>query len=139
MATTIRDVMTPDPMTVEGSATIVDAARIMRDSDIGDVIVLSDGAVKGIITDRDITIRGVAEGGDMGSQHVIDLCSTDLTTVTPDCTVNDAISLMRQKDIRRLPVVEGELPVGIVTLGDLAIESDPKSALADISAAPGNS
>jgi len=138
MAQMVRDVMSRQPLTVEDSATVMDAARAMREANIGDVIVLKGGSICGMVTDRDIVIRAVAEGRDPKSIKVGEICSADVATVAPDEPVDKVISLMRQKAIRRVPVVEGGKPVGVVSLGDLAIEKDSKSALADISAAQPN-
>jgi CBS domain-containing protein len=102
----------------------------MRDADIGDVIVLEDSLVCGILTDRDIVLRGVAEGPDLAATKVSDICSQELTSVSPTDEV--------EKAVRRLPVVEGGKPVGVVSIGDLAIERDPHSAVGKISAAPPN-
>jgi CBS domain-containing protein len=138
MTQRIREVMTRDPLTLSDDATITEAAKAMRNKDIGDVIVLSGGQVAGIVTDRDIVIRAVADGHDLQSTPIGQISSRDLTTLSPDDTVEDAIRLVRDNAVRRLPVVEGNKPVGIVSLGDLAEEKDPKSALADISRAPAN-
>ena len=127
--------MTRDPRTVNAGDTIVDAARVMRDSDIGDVVVMEDGQVSGIVTDRDIVVRGIAEGRDPDSTTVGDVCTTGIETIDPASSVDDALRLMREHDIRRLPVVKNGRPVGIVSLGDLAVEREPDSTLADISAA----
>ncbi len=136
MAQSIREVMTPDPVALPSTSTVSDAARAMRDSDVGPVLVLDQSQnVCGIVTDRDITIRVVAEGLDPNSTAVDDICSDNPTTLSPDDSVADAIRVMREQAIRRLPIVEGGKPVGIVSIGDLAIERDPDSALADISAA----
>jgi CBS domain-containing protein len=137
MASTIAEVMTPNPVTVEASESVREAARRMRDADAGAVIVLQDGTVAGVVTDRDITVRIVADGKDPGTP-VREAYSSEVTTVAPDTSVSQAVQLMRTKAIRRLPVVQGGRPVGIVSLGDLAIERDYNSALADISAAKGN-
>ena len=90
------------------------------------------------MTDRDIVVRGIADGCDAQSTALIDICSRELTTVSPDDQVGTAVRLMRENAIRRLPVVARGRPVGIVTLGDLALEQDRGSALADVSAAPPN-
>ena len=127
--------MTRDPRTVNADAPIVEAARIMRDSDIGDVIVLQGGEVGGILTDRDIVVRGVADGRDGESTSVSDVCTTGIEAIEPSASVDDALSRMREADIRRLPVVQDGQPVGIISLGDLAVEREPDSTLADISAA----
>jgi CBS domain-containing protein len=139
MAQTVRDVMTTDLVTCPSSAPLRDAAKHMRDRDIGDVLVVDDGTVRGIVTDRDIVVRCVADGGDVREATVGDVCTGELTTVTADSTIEDAARLMRDNALRRLPVVDGGRPVGIVTLGDLAVQADPSSALGGISAARPNS
>jgi CBS domain-containing protein len=136
VATAIREVMTTNPVTVEASAPVAEAARAMRDHDIGEVLVTQGGDLCGVLTDRDITIRGVADGVDVNATEVGTLCSRDVTVLSPDDSVEDAIQRMREQAIRRLPVVEGSRPVGVISLGDLAIDRDPGSLLADISAAP---
>jgi CBS domain-containing protein len=138
MAQSIREIMTSDPYTVEPSATLRDAARAMRDEDIGAVIVVDRGEVTGIVTDRDIAVRAVAEGADPEATKVADVCSSQVTTLTVDQTVEDAIRVVREHNVRRIPVVQDGRPAGIVTIGDLAIERDPESALADVSAARPN-
>ncbi len=135
MAQTVEDIMTRDPRTVDAGDTIVDAARVMRDADIGDVVVMEDGQVSGILTDRDIVVRAIAEGRDADSTSVGDVCTTGVETVAPDASVDDALRIMREHDIRRLPVAKSGRPVGIISLGDLAVEREPDSTLADISAA----
>lgn len=137
---TIRDVMTPEPATLRASASVLDAAKVRRDNDIGDVVILEDERVCGIVTDRDIVVRVLSEGTDPAGVTVGEICSRELTTIAPTARVDDAVRLIREKAIRRLPVVgqAGEV-VGIVTIGDLAVARDPNSALADISAAPPNS
>jgi len=130
--------MTPNPVVLLATASLVEAALAMRDFDIGAVIVLDNNQVCGIVTDRDIVVRAIAAGYYPATVKVGEICSRELTRVSPTDTVEDVLRLMREKDIRRLPVVEGYHPVGIVSLGDLAIERDPESVLGDISAAPPN-
>src|ERR1700710_1764837 len=138
MAATVSDVMTRDPETIEADVPVLEAARRMRDADIGNVVVLDNGRVVGIVTDRDIVVRVVAEELD-SSTPVREACSAgDLQTVGPDTSLQQAVQLMRANAIRRLPVVENDHAVGILSLGDLAIEQDENSALADISAAEPN-
>jgi CBS domain-containing protein len=116
-----------------------EAAEAMRANDIGDVVVVDDnGKLSGILTDRDIVVRVVAEGRDPRTTRIGDIASRDLTAVSPDDPVDRAVQLMRDKAIRRLPAVDKGKPVGIVSIGDLALDRDPGSALADISAAPPN-
>ena len=134
MARLIRDVMTKDPGTVEGSATVREAAELMRRADVGAVLVTSGGTLQGILTDRDIVVRAVADGRAPDEVAVSDVVTAQPETVSPDDPVEEAIRDMRSKGIRRLPVVEGDRPVGILSLGDLAVERDTDSALAEISA-----
>jgi CBS domain-containing protein len=135
----VREVMTPLPRALDTSASVMDAAEIMRDADIGDVVVLEDRRLYGILTDRDIVVRVLAEGSDPATVSVGQVCSRELTTIPPTASVGDAVRLIREKAIRRLPVVEegGEV-VGIVSMGDIAVARDRKSALGDVSAAPPN-
>ena len=140
MAERIQDVMTTNPETLPESTTVREAAEAMRANDIGDVVVVDDnGKLSGILTDRDIVVRVVAEGRDPRTTRIGDIASRDLTAVSPDDPVDRAVQLMRDKAIRRLPAVDKGKPVGIVSIGDLALDRDPGSALADISAAPPNS
>jgi CBS domain-containing protein len=135
----ILDVMTPEPLVVEGSQSAAEAARMMRDADVGSVIVLHDRAVAGIVTDRDITVRVVAEGRDPETTPLSEICSAQLIALAGTDTVEEAIEVMRTNSVRRLPVLDEEgRPLGIVSLGDLAVELDRGSALGDISAAPPN-
>ncbi len=134
----VRDVMTPLPRVLDASASVMDAAEIMRDSDIGDVVVLEDRQLYGILTDRDIVVRVLAEGSDPATVRVGQVCSRELTTIPPTASVGDAVRLIREKAIRRLPVVEEGEVVGIVSMGDIAVARDRKSALGDVSAAPPN-
>jgi CBS domain-containing protein len=138
MAQPIREVMTSDPRTVEPDATVAEAARLMAQDDIGAVLVTEQGRVSGILTDRDIVVRGVAAGRDPGATRVTEVCTSDPATLTVDQSVEDAIRLVREQDVRRIPVVQDGRPAGIVSIGDLAIERDPGSALADLSSEPGN-
>ena len=135
MPQTLKDIMTTNPVTCPTDAQITDVARLMKERDIGNVIVLEGDRVAGIVTDRDIVIRAVAEGRD-GQTTVGDITTRDIVTLSPDDDVKRAVEVMREQAVRRLPVVEQGRAVGIVSLGDLAIERDSDSALADISAAP---
>jgi CBS domain-containing protein len=132
--------MTPDPVAMIESESLLNAAKAMREEDIGDVIVLDDttARVKGIATDRDLVVRAVAEGLDPAETTLAVICSEELVFVAPDDPIDKAARLMRDGAIRRLPVVEDGRPVGVVSLGDLALEMDRRSALAEISAAPPN-
>lgn len=138
MSQSIREVMTPNPMTCAATATVAEAAQLMRDGDVGDVLVERDGTVCGIVTDRDIVVRAIAEGLDPKDVTLAGIVSEELVTLSPTDSVEDAVRLMRDKALRRVPVLELGEAIGIVSIGDLALERDPDSALADISAAPPN-
>ena len=138
MAQSIREVMTQNPESVSGDTTVADAAKLMRDKDFGGVLCVDGDQVSGFLTDRDIAVRVVAEGKDPNSTTVSDVATTDLHTLSPDDSVEDAIELVRKHNVRRVPVVEGAKPVGVVSIGDLALERDEDSALADLSGAPAN-
>lgn len=137
MTMQIREVMSPGTEAVEPMTTVARAARLMREQDIGDVLVTYDCDLFGVLTDRDIVIRAVAEGRDPAVTPVGSVCTRPpVVTLAPDDTTDHAVKLMRQYAVRRLPVVErGGCPVGIVSLGDLATTEDPHSALADIAKA----
>ena len=137
-AQTVHDVMTFNLTTLPMSASVLDAACAMHDANIGDVLVVDNGNLCGIVTDRDVVIRAIAEGREPASTTLADICSQKLSTVSPTDSVDHAVQLMRQKALRRLPVVENGHAVGIVSLGDLAQNRDPRSALGEISAARPN-
>jgi CBS domain-containing protein len=137
MADTVRDLLKGDPVTVEASATVQDAAKLMDEKDIGNVLVVENNEVQGIVTDRDIVVRVIAKG-DGADASVREAATTDLETLEPDASIDDAIQKMEQGNVRRLPVVEDGKPVGVISLGDLAQAKDKDSALADISAASPN-
>ena len=136
--TPVRDVMHRDISVVDAATRLVDAARTMQTRDIGDVLVRSDNGSLGILTDRDIVVRVVANDRDIFATTAGDVCSAPLATLSPDDTVARAVEVMRERAVRRLPVVEDGVPTGIISLGDLAGEREPGSLLADISAASPN-
>lgn len=133
MARTVDEVMTPDPRTVRTDDTVHSAASEMRDADVGAVLVEDNGKLAGIVTDRDIVVRAVADGADPDDVKVEQVYTPNPVTLTPDRPIRDAVRFMREKNVRRVPVVQDGRPVGIVSLGDLAVELDEDSALADIS------
>jgi CBS domain-containing protein len=111
----------------------------MRDQNIGDVLVTEGDRLRGIVTDRDIVVRCVTEGGDISQTRLINACSAELAFAGPDMSVDEAAELMGKKAVRRLPVVDNGRAVGIVSIGDLAVERAPTSVLGQISAdAPNN-
>ncbi|TCB95800.1 CBS domain-containing protein [Micromonospora zingiberis] len=132
--TTVGEFMTTRLVTMDGNDTLVAAAREMRDSAIGDVVVTDGDNVVGIITDRDITVRGVAENLDPDTTRLNQLTTKDVITVSQYDDAVSAADLMRTYAVRRLPVVEDGRLIGLVSMGDLAVEREPQSVLADISA-----
>jgi len=139
MPESVREVMTPDPATCRPEDSLRDAAQAMRSGNFGAVLVVENGGnVQGIITDRDIVVRAVAEGKDPAATEIGEVFTTDPTTLSPDDSLDEAVDALRESHVRRLPVVEGSQVVGIVSIGDLAQARDEHSALADISAAQPN-
>jgi CBS domain-containing protein len=136
----VEDVMTRSPIALFESATVQEAALAMREADVGDVLVVrdDDGVVCGILTDRDIVVRLVADGCDPAMTCVGEICSAHVAKIRPDEPIEQAVELMRDKAVRRLPVVASGRAVGVLSLGDLACCRDPRSALAEISMAPAN-
>ncbi|MEU1263228.1 CBS domain-containing protein [Streptomyces cellulosae] len=135
MAQYVRDLMTAAPMSVGPCTSVAQAARLMRDHDLGAVLVTDDGQLRGLVTDRDLVVRSVADGVDPEETTVVRACSEELVTVRPDDELDLAVRLMREHAVRRVPVVDGEHPVGVLSLGDITLERDPESPLADIGAA----
>ncbi|MGW6059754.1 CBS domain-containing protein [Streptomyces sp. NPDC055189] len=120
MAVVVRDVMTPGIVAIGPDASLVEAAQLMRAQDIGHVLVATAGRVVGVLTDRDITLRAVADGADPLTVSAQAVCTPNPVMVAPDDAVSSAVSLMLEYAVRRLPVVEDGQPVGMVTLSDLA-------------------
>ncbi|WP_405865876.1 CBS domain-containing protein [Streptomyces sp. NBC_00005] len=140
MTRKVRDVMSSGVAAVEPMTTVARAARMMREQDVGDVLVAYDCDLFGVLTDRDIVVRALAEGRDPAGTTVGSVCTPPpVATLTPDDTTDRAIELMRRHAVRRLPVVErGGCPVGVISLGDLATTEDTHSALTDIGKAAPN-
>lgn len=138
----LRDVMTADPLTIRSDATVADAAEAMASADVGPIpVVNTEGELYGMITDRDITVRVVAEHKDPESCRVSEVCSSDPVACSPDASVQDALNMMREQALRRVPIVDNNRVIGIVSLGDLAVDGNDQvdETLTDISAAPPNS
>jgi CBS domain-containing protein len=138
MAANVRDVMTSDPVVVDAAASLTQAAELMRTHNIGDVLVMDNGRIDGILTDRDIVVRAVADGQQPDALPCGACCTGHPQMVDADDSLNDAMELMRQHAVRRLPVVEGDELIGVVSIGDLALSDDHETPLADISAAAPN-
>lgn len=122
--------MTKDIATLRSDDTIERAARLMKQYDVGSLPVCTDDKIIGIITDRDIAVRSVAPG-QVSNQRVRDVMSTNLVVGNPDMDVHDAASIMSDRQIRRLPVVENNSLVGIVSLGDISLEPTAKNSAED--------
>lgn len=133
----VRDVMTPEPIVLQSGQSIADAARAMRDSGVGSVLVVDGATLRGLVTDRDLVVRALASSASPDSP-VGDVCSPDLVAVSADDDAEEAGRVMRDNAVRRLPVMDGGRIVGMVSLGDLAVEHAEESALTDISAARPN-
>jgi CBS domain-containing protein len=120
----VRDAMTEDPRSIGASASVVEAARLMREDDIGSLPITDDEKLVGMITDRDITTRVVAEAADPGMTAVGDVFSRDLISVEPDKDLEEALQLMARHQVRRLPVVENGRLIGIVAQADIALSEN---------------
>lgn len=134
---TVADVMTPAPSTIGMSDTLQTAAEMMATLDVGALVVQAGHTTVGIVTDRDLVVRGLAEG--LGLEAMVgEVASEDIVTVGPGLPAEAAVEAMRAAAVRRIPVLDGDTVVGIVSIGDLAVERDPTSALAEISEAEPN-
>lgn len=139
MTSLVEEIMTTDPRSLPGTASLEEAAREMLDCDCGSVVVIGDdGQVTGILTDRDIVIRAVAEGLNPADCEISEICSSELEVLSPQDSTSEATKKMRASAVKRLPVIEDSRPVGIVSLSDLAVEADPDSVLGNISQAEPN-
>ena len=126
----IRDVMTPNPTTVSPNDSIQSAARVMRDEDTGVVPVVDNGKPVGVITDRDIVVRAVAEDREL-NRPVRDIVTTELVAVHPDMSVQEATELMSEHQVRRLPVIDNNRLVGIVSIGGIAVKEGRDGRVGD--------
>jgi CBS domain-containing protein len=126
----VRDVMTTNPRTVSPDDTVQAAARIMQTEDTGAVPVVKNGRVLAVVTDRDITVRVVAEGAPL-TRRVSEVASSTVICATPDMSTREASDLMAEHQIRRLPVVDNGSLVGIVSIGDLAVKEGNDSRIGD--------
>jgi CBS domain-containing protein len=124
MAKSVRDAMTENPSSIEASASVVEAARLMREEDIGSLPITDGGKLVGVITDRDITTMVVAEGADPEATSAGGVSSRDPISVEPDKDIEEALQLMARHQVRRLPVVENDRLVGIVAQADIALKEN---------------
>jgi CBS domain-containing protein len=127
MAKSVRDAMTQDPRSIGASASVVEAARLMREQHIGSLPVTEDDLLVGMITDRDITTRVVAESAAPETTSVGEVYSRDLISVEPENGLDDALQLMARHQVRRLPVVENGRLVGMVAQADIALKENERA------------
>jgi CBS domain-containing protein len=132
--TLVREVMSERAIGLPETATLIDAAREMRAQNVGDVLMFSDAGVRGIVTDRDVVVRGLAQGADPNETPIAEVASEELVTVQASQSTDEAVALMREHAVRRLPVFEGDEVVGVISLTDLAFEksAESTSTLGDI-------
>jgi CBS domain-containing protein len=123
----VRDVMSAAPVCMAPDESVSAAARAMKQHGIGPILVLTDGRLSGLVTDRDITVRVLAENRDPRTTRVGDICSRELVVLDPDDDLAEASRLVRDRAVRRIPVLRDGTPVGVVSIGDLALESDATS------------
>src|SRR6266566_1232189 len=128
----VAEVMTMDVEVIDSNAPLTEAAVKMKSLDVGLLPICDGDKLKGTLTDRDITVRGIAEGYDPSDTKVSDIMSTDLAYCFEDEEIDKALSLMEVRQIRRLPVLDREKRlVGIVSLGDLAVHAGQKERLGE--------
>ena len=139
MAWQLKDLMTHHVHTVPKEATVREVANTMLVEQIGLVIVNSpDGTMFGVATDRDLVVRALAKGRDVDHTKIADVCSRSVSVLGPTATIEDALKLMRDRAVRRIPIVVESKVLGVISIGDLARAKDPHSTLAQISASPAN-
>ena len=124
--TQIKDVMTQNPTTCEPSTSVMEAARMMASQDVGPLPVVENSRLVGVVTDRDLVLRVLAEGRDPKATTVGEVASKDIVSVAPETTLDEALGLLARHQVRRLPVVEGERLVGIVAQADVARQGDDR-------------
>jgi CBS domain-containing protein len=139
MARKMRDIMSLAPICMAPGESVSAAAKAMKEHGIGTVLVLIGGRLSGLVTDRDITVRVLAENRDPLTTRIGDICSSELVVLGPDDEVEQATRLVRERAVRRIPVLADGRPVGVVSIGDLALDKDATSALSGVSSASPNS
>ncbi|MBL6277055.1 CBS domain-containing protein [Micromonospora fiedleri] len=130
----VADVMTRQVIYLPAETTLDEAARVMKEADIGDVVVTEGATLAGLLTDRDIVVRAVAANSDPTNTTIGSITTREVVMIEQNCSAGDAAALMRERGVRRVLVCDAERKlVGIVSLGDLAVQFDPQSALGQIS------
>ena len=132
----VRDIMSAAPVCMAPGESVSAAARAMKQHGIGTVLVLTDGRFGGLVTDRDITVRVLAEGRDPRTTRIGDISDAELVVLDPDDDLAQAARLIRDRAVRRIPVLRNGIPVGVLSVGDLALEKDATSVLSGVSSAP---
>ena len=135
----VRDVMSAAPVCMPPGESVSAAARAMKLYGTGTVLVLTDGRLSGLVTDRDITVRVLAENRDPRATRIGDICGGELVVLDPDDDLAQAARLVRDRAVRRMPVLRDGTPVGVVSIGDLALEKDATAVLSGVSSAPPSS
>jgi CBS domain-containing protein len=134
----VRDIMSAAPVCMASGESVSAAARTMKQDGIGTVLVLTDGRLSGLVTDRDITVQVLAEGRDPRTTRIGDICGSELMVLDPDDDLAQAARLIRDRAVRRIPVLRNGTPVGVLSVGDLALEKDATLVLSGVSSAPPN-
>ncbi|NJP30620.1 CBS domain-containing protein [Micromonospora thermarum] len=130
----VSDVMTKQVIYLPAETTLDEAAKVMKEADIGDVVVTEGATLAGMLTDRDIVVRAVAERADPAVTTIGSIITREVVMIEQNCTAGEAAALMRERGVRRVLVCDSERKlVGIISLGDLAMQLDPQSALSQIS------
>ncbi len=127
----VKDIMSKSVASISPEDTVQKAAQLMKQFDVGSIPVCCGGKVSGIVTDRDIAVRSIADGKDTKQQKVQEIMSRSLATGTPEMDVHEAARIMSDKQIRRLPIMDGSSIVGIVALGDISVEPALKDNAGD--------
>jgi CBS domain-containing protein len=134
MTRKVRDIMSAAPVSMAATQSVSVAAKAMKERGVGTVLVVSGERLEGLVTDRDITIRVLAENRDPATTRLGDICTGELAVLRPDDDVRHADRLVRERAVRRLLVIADGVPVGVVSIGDLALDRDERSAPAEIPA-----
>ena len=134
MTRKVRDIMSAAPVCMAATESVSAAAKAMKERGVGTVLVVSGGRLEGMVTDRDITIRVLAENRDPATTRLGDICTSELAVLRPEDDIKYADRLVRERAVRRLPVIADGIPVGVVSIGDLALDQDERSTLSEIPA-----
>lgn len=133
----VKDIMTKNVACVNPESKVVEAAQLMQKHNVGSIPVVDRSGIVGIVTDRDIIVRNIAHGKNPSDTPVRDVMTGQVITATPDMEVDEITKLMSEKQIRRVPVVENNMVVGMLALGDLATDNrftmEASEALSEIS------